>query len=394
MYPTGPNPGSYPTRRRMLGESEQMPMAPLPAIRKMGDGAIARVQSGAPGGNYVSSDSRFKRSPVNAPNPGSAYQAWRANGTGEEKQYGMSFLRRKKLIKGFTYTTDGTPPFAVAANGAGTASITINKEADFEAYKIVAVTDVPALNILGGRGNDFTYRIKDNRKQMYLSNTFIHNIAGTGSGVFPLIMPEPRFFPGASQISIEFNNLRNTAINIWFSLVGKNYYTRELENLTNVADFTALSSPEKNFMVAQQKMYIEPYMFTLDNGALTLSPSGTATQQAINMRQEADFEIFAYTAYSTAPFSFIIRESNSGRFLMNNPVNSLGGLGDGEHPLLLPEPYWVDSNSQLLIDFTNLSSVESNTIYLTLLGRRWYNSNSLNLTNGPDFFTNKYDSIM
>jgi hypothetical protein len=65
--------------------------------------------------------------------------------------------------------------------------------------------------------------------------------------------------------------------------------------------------------------------------------------------------------------------------------------GDGERPYLLPESLLLGSNSQLFVTFTNLDLVNTNTIFFTLIGREWFDTASMNLTAGPDFYFDKYN---
>lgn len=319
----------------------------------------------------------------------------RQEGTVVTQQYGMEYLRRKKVIRPFDYTLDNvTPatPFTIAANAAATGIITIFKEHDFELQKLMCVCDVPAFGIIGGRGDDLLFRIRDDRKGMYLSNNFIHMLAGTGSGIFPLILPDSKFFGRSSTISIEMVNQRAFPINVWWTLRGRGFYAREFENLTDVPDFSRLSKQAREFFIAKQKKSIEPFMYTLDNSPVTLAALATQQDVLLSIRQEGDFEIFAYTAYSDQPFSVLIRESNTGRFLTNRPIASNSAIGDGERPALLAEPLFLDANSQLLITFTNLS-VNVNNIYFTLIGRKWLDTASMNLVTGPEFYMDKFEAL-
>lgn len=401
----GQGPGAFNTRGPKVTHVQLPPRIKLPpGVVPPPSGGQAQprlvqpiAQSGAtPPVAYVRSRLTPSRAPVDAPvDAGEVMGNRRVEGSKLENQYGFAYLRRKKTIRPFDYTTDGAPPFAVPALATVTAIVTINKEADFELHKIAAVTDVPALGIINGRGDDFTFRIRDDRKEAYLSNGPIHNLCGTGSNIFPLVLPDTKFFARSTTMSIEMTNRRATAINVWWMFRGRNYYSREYENLTDTPDFARLSKAAKEFMVARQKKYIEPYFFTMDTTPVVIPSGGALNQQVLNIRQEGDFEVFAYTAFSTqGPFSWLARESNSGRFLMNRALASGTSMGDGERPALLPEPLFLDANSQLLIDFTDLAATGvANNVFLTLVGRKWFDSASLNLTAGPDFYLDKFEAL-
>lgn len=316
----------------------------------------------------------------------------RAQGAANSEAYGLDFLRRKKVVRPFSYTSAPTTPVNVAANGRAIIQFAINKEAAFEFCKLAAVVDIPALGQYGIRGDDFTFRIIEGGKQNALSNGFIHNLIGTGSGIFPHVLPQPLWLKPAGSIQIEVVNLRAVPIDIHFEFQGKHYYLREFENITQVPDFLALSQQEKLFFLATQKKWLSPYYYTLDTESLTLA-AGAAGNAQISIRQSGDFEVFAWASYSDAPFTWQARESNTGRFFSNQPLASAASLGDGERPRILPETMWIDSNSDVYIDFVNLDPLNANTIYFTLIGRQWYDTASMNLTAGPEFFYDKYRAM-
>lgn len=381
-----------PTRRyfQRIGATGPAGREPIP-------GGQAKMP--APPPMYVPTDARRRPSRAEVVAPEDELARRRASGTEAERLYGFEYLRRKKIIRPYDYVLpdlDGTaPPFALAASATQTGVITISKEADFELSKLMAVVDIPALGIVNGRNDDFTFRLKDDRKQVYLMSNPIHNLAGTGSAIFPLVLPDTKFFPRSSTVSIEMTNRRALAVNVWFTLRGKNYYAREFENLVNVPDFEKLSAQAKQFFVAKQKKFIEPYIFTMDTSPVVIAAaSGQAADQVLNIRQEGDFEVFAFVAFaSRGPFSVLMRESNTGRFLTSRELCSGDGIGDGERPALLDEPLFLDANSQVLCTFTDLSGVAGNTIWFALLGRKWFDSSSLNLTSGASFFYSKYDGM-
>lgn len=381
-------PRNVPYRRMRGFGQEGVPVSPVPA----------EVSAAMPGVAPFYARSRLEPSavPPTPIAPEMEMQNRREQGTSVERQYGLEYLRRKKVIRPFDYTLDNvTPgtPFTLAANQAATGVVTIFKEHDFELQKLMCVVDVPALGIVGGRGDDLLFRIRDDRKQVYLSNNFIHMLCGTGSGIFPLVLPDSKFFSRSSTISIEMVNRRAFPINVYWVLRGRAFYGREFENLTDVPDFKRLSQQQKEFFIAKQKKYIEPYFFTTDNIPVSVGPGLTLQDVLLSIRQEGDFEVFAYTAFSTAPFTVLIRESNTGRFLTNRPIASNAGIGDGERPALLPEPLFLDANSQLLLTFTNLDPLNTNTIFFTLIGRKWYDTASMNLTTGPEFYLDKYEAL-
>lgn len=337
---------------------------------------------------------RSRREPAEAPLDEEAISG-RISQDKVEDQWGLQYLRRKKLIKGFNYTVDGAQPFNVPAGGARTATVTINREADWEMHKICATVDVPGLGIVAGRNDDFTFRIRDDRKGLYLSNNFIHNIAGTGSGLFPLVLPDTNLFKRGTTFSIDIQNRRAAqAIDIWWNFDGKNYYAQDVENLTDINDFERLSKQEKKYFLTKRKRYITPFMYTMDGGGIAVGPGATLQDQILTVQQAGDFEIFAWSAFSTnGPFTWVARESNTGRFLQQREICSASGMGDGERPHVLPEPFYVEGNGQLLITFRNLNAVATNTIFLTLIGRSWWDTSSLNLTIGPEFYCSMYDSV-
>lgn len=326
---------------------------------------------------------------ANDPDPSIARRVAAANEAGK---YGLEFLRKKKIIQPFTLTPNAAQPFVLGASASDTLIFIVDREFDFELHKISCVVDVPALGILNGRGDDFTMRIRDERTQEYMSNQPLHYLTCTGSGIFPLCLPETKYFKNNTTIRVEVVNRRATPINIWMELHGLAIYEKELANLTDVSNFANLSQQAKEFFLAKQKHSIDSYFYTLDGGALTLAAGLSATLQPITIRQEGDFEAFAMTAFSTVPFSFQVRRGQGGRLMQNRFVASGAAFGDGERPLLLAEPLWCDANTQLQIDFTNLSAIDQCVIFPVFIGRRWKDTASMNLTAGPDFYMSKFQN--
>jgi len=308
--------------------------------------------------------------------------------------YGLEFLRRKKIVQPLTLTPNAVQPFVLGAGAAGTIIFQVDREFDFELHKIACVVDVPGLGIINGRNDDFVMRIRDDRTQDYLSNQPLHYLTCTGSGIFPLCLPETRYFKNNTTIRVEVTNRRAALpINIWMEMHGVAIYEKELANLTDVPEFARLSKQAKDFFISKGKHSVETYFYTLDGGMLTLVAGGAANLQPITIRQEGDFEAFALTAFSTQPFSFQMRRGQGGRLLQTRMVASGAAAGDGERPFLFAEPIWIDANAQIQIDFQNLNAGVGSVIFPTLIGRRWKDSASMNLTAGPDFYVSKYDSL-
>lgn len=362
------------------------------------DEHIRQYSMAAPPSYYVRDDMAHESKGV-APDAGphQGFQRFRTTASEIEAQYGLALLRRKKVIRPHYYTTE-VSPVRVPANGSAVATIRVRKEADFEIHKISAVADLfenlgapNTPTVTAQRGDDFTYRMTLLRKQNSIMNQPIHNLLGTGSGVFPLVLPDAAWMDHASAVRIEFFNRRAFPIEIFFTLSGLNYYYREFDQLTNVIDFTRLSRAEKEFFVASKKKFIEAYMYTLDNESITLA-AGASGSETIRIRQEADFEAMYVNAFANGPFRFRIRETNTGRFITSVDIHSDTGTGEGTRPYLLPESLWLDNNSTVEIDFENLDD-DSNEIFFTLIGRQWYDTPSQNLTAGPDLFYEMYRAL-
>jgi len=319
-----------------------------------------------------------------------AYIDQKQNGREVEKQHCYDFYRKKQSIRPFFLTTTVNPvPVPAGVGQTAVATLDIGQEADFNVQKIACL--VSRAGGAPARQDDFTFRIIDTRKGVAMSNVQIHNLCGTGTGLFPFILPDPYWFPRASSIQIEMTNRTAVALNVFWSFTGSNYYYREFENLTNTPNWERLSAGAKQYFVASQRKYLNPRFLGLDQTSINVGPGATVVDVPITIGQEGDFEAMAITSFSTAQYTFQLRESNTGRFLTSGAMSSATVTGDGERPWLFSETLLLGSNSQLFVTFTNLDLVNTNTIFFTLIGREWFDTASMNLTAGPDFYFDKYN---
>lgn len=304
------------------------------------------------------------------------------------KKYGVDWLRRKTAMQYRVYTPD-TNPHTVPANTTNVAIIRIDRAGHFEAHSIVAYVNDGVNEQV--RGDFFTYRITDPRTGRDLMNGPMHMLTATGSGTFPFHLPDTKFFTASSVIQVEFTNLTAGSIDIDFQVHGRELRYKSFKNLTDVDDFERLSRPEQEFMIATQKRFVEPYMFTTDTNPFTIAAGvGTGqSQQRIEIPGSFDFEWFGTAVHSEAEFTWEVRGGPNDNRVFHQPLGSVGSTGTGERPFWLPETFLLPANSELLLDFTNRSA-NTNEVYLTLIGRNWYDREQMNLTGGPELFYDRY----
>ena len=148
-----------------------------------------------------------------------AYLDQKQNGREVEKQHCFDFYRKKQSIRPFFLTTTVNPvPIAAGVGQTAVATLDIGQEADFNVQKIACL--VSRAGGAPARQDDFTFRIIDTRKGVAMSNVQIHNLCGTGTGLFPFILPDPYWFPRASSIQIEMTNRTAVALNVFWSFTG------------------------------------------------------------------------------------------------------------------------------------------------------------------------------
>lgn len=156
-------------------------------------------------------------------------------------------------------------------------------------------------------------------------------------------------------------------------------------------------SPEEYI---RKKTFERPGYFAIDRPLQSGAPFpqsmqvgagvGTAQTGIIEVTAEADFEAVKVMSRAylddeqnsypiNTRYLILLKETASGRDLMNQPIHVENLAGDSELPLILPVTLFINRASVVSVQITNLNA-EAIYVYFTLLGIKYYYRDALNLT--------------
>lgn len=205
------------------------------------------------------------------------------------------------------------------------------------------------------RTGEATIRIYDPARKCQWMNNEVHIDTIVGNGGLPSLLVETVFLEATRAILIEFRDLSGAPNAIRFAFGGAKLYHK--------------SAPQDDVrkFLGQKRLLTYPFFMTPDGGAFTLAAGGVS-QQFASISSDFDFEIYKINSISDENFTYDIR--HRGDTLSNNAqVHNLVATGTGEFPYVLPQPFVVKRNERLTLNFTNLSAVNPNTVYFTMIGR-------------------------
>lgn len=158
-------------------------------------------------------------------------------------------------------------------------------------------------------------------------------------------------------------------------------------------------SPEEYI---KKKTFERPGYFSVDRPIQTGAPFpqshlvaagvGTGSTGIIEVTAEADFEAVKIMTKgylddeqngypANLRYLVLMKETATGRDLMNRPINVETAAGNSQLPLILPVTLWINRASTITLQFTNLNT-DALYVYFTLLGIKYYYRDALNLTSG------------
>lgn len=263
----------------------------------------------------------------------------------------------KRYVKPYWLTTE---PVTVALGAGATSAPTtmpIDTQGHFEAfYAMTERTGAATLTIF----DPGTSRFMMNR-EIHI-DTIVSGLSGNAAQR-PFIWPESYFFnveDAGRSVVVQFRDLTGAPNDIRFSLHGRRFYSKE-------------APPEiykKMYEYFGRRERTNVYFLTTDND-VQIPANGNAVAPC-RVTDEGDFEIFKVCAVSDGPFEVTIRDRGSGRALMNNAVTDTLSAGNAEFPFIFVEPWLVERNYQIQLEFTDLSGAD-NDVWWTFVGRRlWY----------------------
>ncbi len=137
---------------------------------------------------------------------------------------------------------------------------------------------------------------------------------------------------------------------------------------------------------APQAMRVGPqkrrdfFVYTLQFSDLA---AGAATQGAIQIQADSDFELSKFTMFAdiaeaveteatrVLPLVTIqITDTGTGRALFNAPLPIPAIMGDGRIPFILPVPKIFSANASVAIEVANFSAATEYNIRLALIGAK------------------------
>jgi hypothetical protein len=285
---------------------------------------------------------------------------------------------RKIDVQSFWLTPDApaNPINLAAAAGAASGPVTfsVSQDGPFEAFYLVHDRQVTATpNVQSAQ--DCFVDIYDEGAKLRLVNRAVHIDTLFGrkltappaagvlqAGVLPHLLAETLWVHATRSLVMQFvNGAAAVAQTIWPIVVGRRFY--------GYANPSAEMAQTVEKRSARARL-TTPFWMVPDNADPTLLASATGVA-FIRTPTVGHFEWHKLMVLSTGAFRFQVTDSRNGRRITNDWVHVNAGTGAGPVPLVLPEPILFQPNTQVRLDFVDLS-VAPNTIYFTLAGRMIY----------------------
>ena len=128
-----------------------------------------------------------------------------------QKMY--EYFGRKERTNVYFLTTDQAVTLPASSTTVTNGYCRVTDEADFEIYKICAVSQGP-----------FEYTLRDTSSGRILSNDYTSNTMRTGNAEYPFIFPEPILIERNYQLQFDFRNLSGASNAVYITLIGRRLY--------------------------------------------------------------------------------------------------------------------------------------------------------------------------
>jgi hypothetical protein len=222
---------------------------------------------------------------------------------------------------------------------------------------------------------ELTFQIADGASNRNLMNAAIPGANFVGYGNFPFVLPIPRRFMPASQVTFVANNGSGASelFDVQLSLTGRKIFMAELAGRP-LPRFRKWSAP--NGLVYSEDFFI--YDFQTD-----VVPSGGSVPITLLMEADSDFQWIMTTACFVAdplwqqPVAAIdvqVKDGGSGRDLFNVPTPAETIAGTGQQPFVLPEPRMFLAKTPVTVTLTNRFLVSDehdiHNVHFTMIGRK------------------------
>ncbi len=255
----------------------------------------------------------------------------------------------------YLYLAEFTGALALAANGEQTVAVNIDREADFEIYRLAHLATSP----------NYRVALSDQDDRLLIGGVApAMNLFGDGQRPFRL--PGARLIKRTNQIrsrSIDRSGAPNTVRQLF---VGAQVF------------------PAPPFVIPRFQ-YAEPYTLELNFGAeatddVAAVPSGGSAETARRIPGDSFFEVHSLTIGRTAAATIQIL-TNGVREWFRVPVHvDLLGASDfttalngaAQWPFEFTPPKMLDKNSQVVVRLADLAAAGVNPVRVTLWGLRRY----------------------
>lgn len=209
-------------------------------------------------------------------------------------------------------------------------------------------------------------RIHDSGKNKDLMNrdVLVQTImTPTPGGQNPFILPETLWVEQRQSILMYFTDLSAVANSVRPVVHGRKFWLRQAR------------AGLANKFVAQRRLQqtvTTPYFYTTD-AAVTLAAAAAGATANISVSAEGHFVAYKITCISDGPFEYRLKDGETGQSLSGNVfVAAVQASGTAANPYILPEPWFVEKNRQLILEMNNLNAMGQNRVWFTLSGRRIY----------------------
>jgi len=276
------------------------------------------------------------------------------------KKTGIVYLNElKRHVKPFFLVPqdlgNATGALALLAGGTNVAILTPDQNGPFEGFYFTVERNGPA-----------TVRINDTGFRRDLMNRDIHVdtiMTPAPGGQRPSILPESLWLEQRHALSLTFTDISGAAQAIRPVLHGRKFFLKQ-----------ATPGMANKFIARRQlqRRVTTPYWYTTD-AAVALAAGAVGTRANMTISEEGHFVVQKITCVSTGPFDFRIVDGRTGTALSGSILMSnMSATGTARFPYVLPEPWFIERNTQLVLEFNNTNALGANNIFMTFSGRRIY----------------------
>lgn len=185
----------------------------------------------------------------------------------------------------------------------------------------------------------------------------------TPGGQNPFALPETLWVEQRHSILMTFTDLSTVVNSVRPVVHGRKFWLRQAR--------PGLGNKFINNRRLQQKV-TTPYFYTTDQ-AVALAAAAQRTQANISISAEGHFVAYKITLFSDGPFEYRLIDGETGQSTSGAIfLNSTQAGGNAANPYILPEPWYIEKNRQIILEMNNLSALGANRVWFTISGRRIY----------------------